>query len=408
MAITPKVDLRTGKPIWLDRPKPRIRRSEARASSKFADVLVIGAGISGALVADVISEAKLSVIIVDRRGPVKGSSAASTALIQYEIDEPIVRLSRKLGLVRALRHYRRSKLGVDALVERSTRLGIEADVVPRQSLYLAGDVLDPVELAAEGRARERAGFDVSLLGRKALQSVYGVSRQAALLSSGNYAVNPVRLTAGFLNAAIARGAELIAPQEVIELTEKSHGVQATCRSGLRIGAKFAVYATGYELPFRVSERSHRLLSTWAIATKPQRRALWPTECLIWEASDPYLYLRTTPDGRVVCGGGDEDFKDERTRDALLGRKSAMLERKLHAMFPRLDPHAEFRWTGTFGATPTGTPSIGFLPFQKRSLAVLGYGGNGFTFSMIAAQVIRGLVVGEGDPDSDLYAFRARA
>jgi glycine/D-amino acid oxidase-like deaminating enzyme len=42
--------------------------------------------------------------------------------------------------------------------------------------------------------------------------------------------------------------------------------------------------------------------------------------MIWEASDPYLYLRTTPDGRIICGGEDEDFSDEAARDRLLGRK----------------------------------------------------------------------------------------
>jgi hypothetical protein len=36
----------------------------------------------------------------------------------------------------------------------------------------------------------------------------------------------------------------------------------------------------------VPASAHQLVSTWAIATKAQPRALWPTRCLIWEASDP--------------------------------------------------------------------------------------------------------------------------
>ena len=47
--------------------------------------------------------------------------------------------------------------------------------------------------------------------------------------------------------------------------------------------------------------------------------------MIWEASDPYLYLRTTPDGRILCGGEDEEFSDEAARDALLPRKTATLQ-----------------------------------------------------------------------------------
>lgn len=37
-------------------------------------------------------------------------------------------------------------------------------------------------------------------------------------------------------------------------------------------------------------------------------------------------------------------------------------------------------------------------------AAMGYGGNGITFSMMAAQMLRGLITGTGDPDSDLVGF----
>jgi glycine/D-amino acid oxidase-like deaminating enzyme len=404
MPATRKVKLWTGTPVWLRRRAPAVRRVH-RVAAVETDVIVIGAGISGALTANILSEARLAVVVIDRRGPARGSSAASTALLQYEIDEPLTHLSRKIGAKSAIRHYRRSKLAVDALVERSNRLGIAADLVRRDSLYLAGNLLDPTGLEAEGAARERAGFETSFLRRLDLRRHYGLVRSAALRSLGNYAADPIRLTAGFLNAALHTGAKLIAPDEVDQVTETVRGVVATTRSGSIIKARFAVFATGYEIPFKLPLKHHRLKSTWAIATRRQHSALWPSECLIWEASDPYLYLRTTVDGRVICGGCDEDFKNEAERDALLSHKTHILERKLRGMFPALDARAEFQWAGTFGVTPTGTPSIGFMPRRRRILAVLGYGGNGFTFSMIAAQVIRGLILGDGDPDADLYALR---
>jgi hypothetical protein len=47
--------------------------------------------------------------------------------------------------------------------------------------------------------------------------------------------------------------------------------------------------------------------------------------MIWEASDPYLYLRTTPDGRVIRGGEDEEFSDDRQRDVLLSQRPGISE-----------------------------------------------------------------------------------
>ncbi len=407
MTVVRKKILLTGTPVWSQTRKPPVARGPSR-SKKNLDVLVIGAGVSGALVADLLSEAGFSVLIVDRRGPIRGSSSASTALLQSDIDVPLTHLAEKVGLEDAQRHYQRSKLAVRALAERVHHLGIGCDLVDRESLYLAGDVLDAKALAKENEARRRAGLESQLLSRDQVKAFFGFDRSAALLGGGNCSANPVELTAGILNAAMGRGAQLVAPLEIAELDETGRGVVATTKHGDTIHARYAVYATGYELPFAVSKRDHRLVSTYAIATKPQKRALWPGECLIWEASDPYLYLRTTADGRIICGGGDEDFEDEDLRDALLEKKTRYLEGKLRAMLPHADPRAAFRWTGTFGTTPTGTPRIGALPRHDRILAVLGYGGNGFTFSTIAAQVIRGIITGQPDPDADLYRFHNMA
>lgn len=52
------------------------------------------------------------------------------------------------------------------------------------------------------------------------------------------------------------------------------------------------------------------------------------------------------------------------------------------------------------------PSIGRVPRKHRTFAVLGYGGNGITFSMLAAQILRGAITGARDPDEALFAIRA--
>jgi glycine/D-amino acid oxidase-like deaminating enzyme len=143
-----------------------------------------------------------------------------------------------------------------------------------------------------------------------------------------------------------------------------------------------------------------------MATAPQPKRLWPSRCLIWEASDPYLYLRTTRDGRLIVGGEDEEFSDEKKRDALTPAKIGAIRRKLAALMPGVDTGPEFSWAGSFGTSETGLPSIGTVPGARRCFAVLGYGGNGFTFGAVAAQLIQRAVIGLPDPDEDLFAFTA--
>jgi glycine/D-amino acid oxidase-like deaminating enzyme len=44
--------------------------------------------------------------------------------------------------------------------------------------------------------------------------------------------------------------------------------------------------------------------------------------------------------------------------------------------------------------------------MKNCWAVLGYGGNGITYSRIAADIIRAALIGSRDASADLYQFRA--
>lgn len=404
MLTTPKRDLRSGKPVWSSERRPGVAH-EALRGDLDTEVLVVGAGISGALVAERLTDLGMQVALVDRRAPLSGSTSASTALLQYELDVPLVHLSQDIGRAAAESVWRRSRLVVSALAERSARLGIEAELTPRDTLYVAGNVLDARGLAAEADARRRIGLEVELLGAHELRTRYGLRRRAALYSSGNFVADPRKLAAGYLRAAVQRGARIFAPVDVRHVRESARLVTAQTSQGFKIVARHVVFCTGYEVVEGVRARGHSIQSTWVIATRPQRRALWPTECMIWEASDPYLYFRTTAEGRVICGGADEPIADAAKRDSRSARKFDALQRRLARTFPAIDPRPEFAWSGTFGSSATGTPIIGRLPRKRRLYTVLGCGGNGITFSMLAAQLIGSLVRGERDRDSALFAPR---
>ncbi|SFC17187.1 Glycine/D-amino acid oxidase [Bosea sp. CRIB-10] len=401
--LTKQRDLRTGRSVWQGERPPRFPRHEITSDTQ-ADVVVIGAGISGAMQADVLSAAGFDVLVVDRRGPIRGSTPASTALLQYEIDQPLTKLTRQIGEEAAIRAWRRSRLAVDGLGARIRALSI-APVTRRDSLYLAGDVLDADALAREHEARRRAGLETAFLDAAALKERFGIERPAALLGYDNLEADPVVLASGFLRAALARGAHLAWPVEIVDLDAKPRSVSLRTREGHRISCRHLVFATGYELPFGQMPKGHEVLSTWALATAPQKRSLWPRCCFIWEASDPYLYMRTTPDGRIICGGEDEDFVDEDKRDALMGEKTKAIQRKLGKLLPGISTEADYTWTGTFGASTTGLPTIGKMPDLRNCWAVMGFGGNGITYSRIGAEIICSGLLGKGDPDAELYAFR---
>ena len=92
------------------------------------------------------------------------------------------------------------------------------------------------------------------------------------------------------------------------------------------------------------------------------------------------------------------------REVLQPAKSQRIAEKLGRLFPKLDTTPEFAWTGSFGTTGSGPPIIGRLPRHPGIFAVMGYGGNGITFSQIASEIVRSALSSRPDRDADLFAF----
>jgi glycine/D-amino acid oxidase-like deaminating enzyme len=99
------VDLKSGYPFWaikngLMHAFPQLQENVR------CDVAVIGGGISGALIANELANHGHEVALVEERDVGWGSSAASTALLQYEIDTPMIDLAKRYGEDDAALAYR--------------------------------------------------------------------------------------------------------------------------------------------------------------------------------------------------------------------------------------------------------------------------------------------------------------
>ncbi len=400
--LTQNRDLRTGRSVWQKRHQPKIETGTLVGHER-PDVVVVGTGISGALMADALLNSGLSVVAVDRRAPMTGSTPASTSLLQFELDTPLTVLNRKVGRERSARAWLRSASAVRDLGERIYDLGIDCDFRQRSTIYLPGNVLDVTGLKREAKERQRLGLRSEFITAKELQQLAGIAKPGAILSLGNGEADPVKMVVGLWRRFRARGGKVVSPFDAIELDESSTGISVLAADGRRIIAKHAVMCTGYELPKIMQPKGLKVISTWAIATRPQRRNLWRGRELVWQAADPYLYMRTTLDGRVLVGGADEAFSDEDKRDRLIGRKSAKIAKMASRIFPRVDFEPHYAWTGNFGESETGMPVIGLVPRYKRVYTALGFGGNGFTFSMLAAQIISRTIMGITDPDAEIFS-----
>ncbi|MBL8894276.1 MAG: FAD-binding oxidoreductase [Rhizobiales bacterium] len=391
--VTHKRKLRGGDPYWLAMGEPRLK-TLSNAQRQLWDVIIVGAGITGALIAHRLTGLGQKVLILDRRPPLHGSTAASTALIQWDIDRTLTELAGRRGLNEAREIYRLSLNAVGTLERLIREENITCGWRARSALYLAGDAHGARALKAEADLREKAGLPSRFVDARHLREGHGLDRTGAILSRVAGELDPVRLAKALLTRAQAKGALLVSPLEVAVCEAGPHQVGLLAKDGRAFEARRVIFATGYETLKQILRSSYHVISTWALATKPlSRDQLWAGREIIWEASDPYLYLRTTPDNRIIAGGEDEAFADEEARDRLMASKSKTILRKLHELLPGRRLAIAHQWAGNFAETDDGLPIIAEPDGMNRCIAVLGAGGNGITFSVIAADIAAAWVRG---------------
>lgn len=400
--VTQQRDLRTGHSLWEDSSHRSVPTRELRRDV-VADVAVVGAGISGALMAHTLVRAGASVIVLDRRAPVLGSTLASTALLQFEIDLSLTELSRRIGRSRARRAWRRSLAGVRALSRLVAKERLRCGFASRRSLYLSGDVYGARALDHEAELRARSRIPGRFVDRAALRQRYDIDRTGAIVSPSNAVANPAQLAAGLLRRAARLGARIFAPAEVRDLAASRNGVLLFTGDGATVHVRDAVFCTGYEFPRALPLAGHEVKSTWAIAARTSTPLPhWLADTVVWEASDPYLYLRTTPDGSIIAGGEDENSATRHANRQVLARKAATIASKVETLLPGVSLQLTHAWGGAFGESSTGLPIIDRLAGVPHCHVVAGFGGNGITYSMIAAEVTTARLKGRRDPDADLY------
>lgn len=395
-------DLRDGRSLWQDSARSGTRH-RTKLPAETCDVAVIGAGVSGALIALHLADAGHDVVVVDRREPISGSTSASTALIQFEIDTPFIELSEKIGAARAARAYRRSYAAVMDLAQLVQRRRLRVQWHKRRALYLAGSRLGSRALRREAELRAKIGLPSAFIDGGEVYRVYGIDRTGAIISDGSGELNPVQLAASCFASVQRKGGRIYAPFEVTDVVANARGVDILTKGGGHIAARKAIFATGYEVVKGVPKSAFDITSSWAIATKPVSvEKFWPGRCLIWEAADPYLYLRTTADNRVVIGGEDSSLKSPARRSDAIPAKSEKLLERLNGLLPGRQFEIDYSWAGTFAESDTGLPYIAPISGMKNCFATLGCGGNGITFSMVAAQLALAWVDGKKDPDASLF------
>ena len=369
------------------------------------DIAIIGAGITSALVADALIATGKRIVVLDSRDIAQGSTAASTALLQYEIDTHLVELTGLLGADAAMRAYLACAASFPLLEQRFPELLPLAGFERRESLYLASDEKAVPALRAELAARSGIGLSCEWLDGEAVRHRFGCQRPGAILSALGAQVDPYRLARGLFAGCVRHGLRLFARTKVIQIEEQGEQLKLRTAAGHTVTASHVAVCAGYESLDFLPEGFANVHNTFAVVTEPLTRGGLATMPLMWESARPYLYLRSSPDRRLIIGGADVPFKNAGARDLLLPRQVRRLAEQYLRLFGEDLPPVAYAWAGSFAETRDGLPLIGRVPgMNPRLQFALCYGGNGITYSVHAGDMIRAGIEGRPHALDDVFGF----
>lgn len=356
-----------------------------------ADVVVVGAGITGITAAVLLKRAGRKVILLEGLGVLGGETGRTTSHTTQILDHRYHTVESSFGREGA----RLVAESMGAAIDRIERFVDEKQIAcgfERVPGYLYAETdAQARELDKELEAARRAGLAAHL--EQGLPMPFPVQR--AMRVDGQAQFHPVEYLSALLEEVPGDGCHVFTHTRVLEVHDGAPCRVVTDRGTVRCGAVFVashapinnkVFLQTKVAPYR----------TYAVAARLDTP--FP-EGLFWDMYDPYHYTRRqrTADGEYLIVGG-EDHRVGKEDEA---RALAQLERYVRERFGLVD--IAYRWSGQVEEPVDGLAFIGRNSASRNVYVATGFSGTGMTWGTLAAMVVTDQVLGRDNRYEALYA-----
>ncbi|MCT7377996.1 NAD(P)/FAD-dependent oxidoreductase [Chelativorans salis] len=365
------------------------------------DVLVIGAGITGAAAALALAEAGARVEIVDRYGPAAMASGWTLA-----------------GVRQSGRHAAELPLAREAValwpeLDRT----LEADTGYRQhgNLRLARDAGEVETLKALVAEQKAAGLDLALLPDLAAVREVAPALSSAVLAASwcptDGHADPVATVLAFLDRAERLGARVSMGERILRLEAEGGRVTEAITDRRRIAAGTVLAAPGIFVnamlePLGLSIPLRRPMVT-VVRTAPCAPLLRP----VLGVANADMAARQEVSGRLRVTSGAEAWAgalSETDRGPVVRPTARQVMDgigRVAAVLPALaEAEVESVWGGVLDLTPDALPVVDRAPGYGNLVVAAGFSGHGFGIGPVTGPLAADLALGRR-PRLALEAFR---
>jgi gamma-glutamylputrescine oxidase len=366
---------------------PRLQGDES------ADVVILGAGLTGLSAAIELAERGYSVIILEAHRVGWGASGRSGGQVIFGYGCDISKIASLLGRDDARKLFDWSVEGVELIQRRIAAHGIECDlrmghahaaVRPRQ--------VDELKTWQHDLERDYGYTGTELWDRKQLQQQLQTDRYRALLfdaRSGH--LNPLEYTLGLARAALKLGVRIFEDSRVTAISQNDPVVFTTAAG--KVSARFGLLGGNAWLAGLVPELEAKIMpvGTYICATESlgaqRARDLIRNDMAVADINFVLDYFRLSRDHRMLFGGR---VSYSRVPPPGLG---ARMRQRMVQVFPQLgDVRIEYVWGGYVDITMNRAPHWGRL--RPNLYFAQGFSGHGIAATGLAASVIAEAIHGQ--------------
>lgn len=355
-----------------------------------ADVVVIGAGFTGASAALELARAGRDVVLLEAGIVGAGASGRNGGLVCSGWRHDQAWLEARLGPEDARALWRFSEAAKQHLADVTARHGIEADLATGL-VYAAHRPAMMAALDADA-ALLQARYDyhpLVRLDRDACAAALGTGvYRGGWRDDGAGRIQPLKLLHGLVAAAVQAGARLHEGSRAVAVGQDR---TVTVAGGGTIRADQVLlcgdgYLEGVDAPV---ERRVMPIGSFVVATEPLDPALGILAGTAGAMDTRFVvnYFQRTADGRLVFGGG-EKYTPSWPDDI-----GAFVRRNLARVFPQLaDVRLTHAWGGALGITPMRLPLVRMI--RPGVLVAAGWSGQGVLLAPYAGTMLARALLGE--------------
>jgi glycine/D-amino acid oxidase-like deaminating enzyme/nitrite reductase/ring-hydroxylating ferredoxin subunit len=382
-------------PYWsVSASFPRFPRLDRDAE---ADVVVVGAGITGLTAAYALASAGRSVVVIDRARCASVDTGHTSAHLTMVTDTRLTELTDQLGRSHAQAVWDAGLAAIAWIDDAVRRHEIECGFGWVEGyLHLPQGEDNPKEverLRSDAELAAELGFDASFVEETPLVGTPGMRVE------GQARIHPRRYLAGLAGAIVEAGGRIHEHTEAGEFSDHplsltANGHRITC-GDIVIATHNPLVGVGGTTGATLFQTKLALYSSYVVAGRVAKGVV--PDVLLWDTADPYRYFRVDPHRNhdvVILGG--EDHKTGQAAD--IAERYLRLEQALAALAPGVE--LTHRWSGQVIETPDGLPYIGAT--AEHQYAGTGYAGNGITFGTLAGMMIADRILGRANPWTDLF------